>query len=108
MRVLLDHCVPRPLAELLSGHEVSTTAMMGWQKESNGRLLTLAAAQFDVFLTVDQNLSRQQNTGELPLLVIVMRCRSNSLDALSPIAPSVRALLDQSLSRRPYTLDQPR
>lgn len=83
MKIILDHCVPRPLAAMLVGQHVNTTEKMGWQDESNGRLLALAAAGFDALLTVDKSLSRQQNLTDLPIPVIVMRCRSNSINALA-------------------------
>ena len=34
---------------------------MGWTAIKNGELLALASKQFDVFVTVDRNLSFQQN-----------------------------------------------
>ena len=92
---------------MLVGHQVRTTDDMGWQDESNGKLLALAAGEFEVFLTVDKNLSRQQNVGELPILVIVMRCRSNSIRALARHVPGLLGLLNQSLQRRVYVLDEP-
>ena len=36
----------------------------------NGALLSKASAEFDVFLTGDQNLEFQQNTTALPIAVI--------------------------------------
>ena len=57
---------------MLVGHQVSTTQQMGWEDESNGKLLLLAATGFGVFLTVDRNLSLQQNLTSLPLPVIVL------------------------------------
>jgi len=80
---------------------------MGWQDESNGRLLVLAATGFDVVLTVDKSLSRQQSLTDLPIPVIVMRCRSNSINALARHAPGLLSLLNQSLQRRVYVLDEP-
>ena len=35
---------------------------MGWASKRNGELLALAAAEFDVFLTADRNLSYQQTS----------------------------------------------
>jgi len=62
MRLLLDECVPRPLKRELTGHQVSTVVEMGWSNKRNGELLTLVRAEgFDAFLTVDQNLTFQQN-----------------------------------------------
>ena len=61
MRVLLDECLPRRLKRELVGHDVRTAPEMGWASKTNGELLALASAEFDVFLTSDRNLSRQQN-----------------------------------------------
>ena len=36
------------------------------------RCLALAATQFDVFLTADQNLEYQQNLATLPMAVVVL------------------------------------
>jgi Domain of unknown function (DUF5615) len=57
MRVLLDECVPRKLKRELANHEVQTVTEHGWSGIKNGDLLKLAEAEFDIFLTVDQNLS---------------------------------------------------
>ncbi len=82
---------------------------MGWQDESNGKLLALAAsAGYGVFLTVDKSMARQQNLAELPLPVIMMRSRSNSITALARHAPAVLSLLNQDLQRRVYILEEPR
>jgi hypothetical protein len=52
-------------------------------------LLALAAAQFDVFVTVDRNLSFQQNLVFLPISVIVLRAKTNRLADLRPLVPSL-------------------
>jgi hypothetical protein len=49
MRVLLDECLPRPLAAMLTGHEVKTVRQMRWNGKQNGELLSLLARQFDIF-----------------------------------------------------------
>ena len=61
MRILLDECIDRRLVRDLVGHEVKTAPQMGWSGVKNGQLLALAAVEFDVFITVDRNLSFQQN-----------------------------------------------
>ena len=60
MKILFDHCTPRPLRRYLTGHEVKTAYQMGWDRIVNGRLLALAEAEFDVFLTVDRNIPEYQ------------------------------------------------
>lgn len=67
MRALLDHCVPRRFGRLLTAHEVRTTCELGWASLNNGALLAQAKEQFDVFITVDQNVEFQQNLFALPL-----------------------------------------
>ena len=56
MRVLLDECVPRKLGRELTEHAVLTVTERGWSGIKNGKLLALAETEFEVFLTVDQNL----------------------------------------------------
>ena len=92
MRILLDECIVRrlaPLAADLAGHEVSTVARMGWRGKENGELLGLAAAQFDVFLTTDRNLSFQQNVARSDLALIVLIAPSNRLSDLRRLAPEL-------------------
>ena len=72
MRVLLDECVPRALRNDIPGHEVKTVAEVGWAGFKNGDLLRLAAAEFDVLITVDRNLEYQQIFEGLSLAVIVV------------------------------------
>ncbi len=89
MRVLLDECVPRGLRAELPGHEVSTVAEAGWAGLKNGALLKLAAARFDVLLTVDRNLEYQQNFSGLTIAVVVIDVPSNDIDAIRPLMPKV-------------------
>lgn len=79
MRVLLDECVPRRLKRELSEHEVLTVTEHGWSGIKNGILLALAEAEFDVFLTVDQNLKYQQNLTALRISIILLMARNNRL-----------------------------
>ncbi len=75
MRVLLDECLPRRLKRELVGHDARTVPEMGWASKRNGELLALAAAEFDVFLTVDRNLSYQQDVSAFDIAVVVLVAR---------------------------------
>ena len=79
MRLLLDECVPARLRRFLPAHQVSTVVLEGWLGIKNGKLLALAAASFDAFITVDKNLPYQQNTAALPIAVLVLDALSNEL-----------------------------
>ena len=72
MRIFLDECVDRRLARDLVGHDVKTAREMGWTSIVNGQLLMLAAEQFDIFLTVDRNLTFQQNLVAFSIAVVVL------------------------------------
>lgn len=71
MRVLLDECGPRKFKRELAEHQVLTVTEHGWSGIKNGKLLTLAEAEFDVFLTVDQNLKYQQNLTASRIAIIL-------------------------------------
>lgn len=89
MRVLLDESLPRPLGRLLVGHAVRTVGQAGWASFKNGVLLQLAAADFDVLITADQNIEFQQNLETLPLAVVVLVAESNRLESLEPLVPQI-------------------
>jgi predicted nuclease of predicted toxin-antitoxin system len=93
VRVLLDECVDWRLSRDVIGHDVKTARQMGWSTIKNGELLALAAKQFDVFVTVDRNLSFQQNLVAFPIAVIVLRARTNRLSDLRPLIPALLAAL---------------
>ena len=95
MKLLLDECIDRRLAGHLPGHSVRTVPQMGWATIENGRLLRLAEKEFDVFVTVDRNLSFQQNVSKFNLAVAVLRARSNRLADLTPLAAPLLAALPQ-------------
>jgi hypothetical protein len=50
---------------------------MGWAGKENGELLQLAAKSFDVFITVDQRLSYQQDVTRFSIAVVVLLARRN-------------------------------
>ncbi len=86
MRILLDESLPRRLRGAFSGHDVVTVVEAGWSGLRNGELLRVAAEQFDLFVTADQNLQYQQNLDALPLAVAVLVARDNRLQSL--LAPA--------------------
>jgi hypothetical protein len=73
---------------------------MGWASRENGELLSLAVGQFDVFLTVDRNLSYQQDLGQFDIRVVVLVARSNRLADLQPLMPQVIETLKTALPRQ--------
>jgi hypothetical protein len=93
VRLLPDECIDRRLAGDLAGHEVKTVPQMGWAGIKNGALLTLAEKEFDVFVTVDRNLSFQQRLPKFNVAVLVLHAPSNRLADLRPLAPKILLIL---------------
>ena len=93
MKVLLDECVDWRLSRDIVGHEVRTARQMRWSAVKNGELLAMAAKEFDVFVTVDRNLSFQQNLPAFAVAVVVLRALSNRLADLRLLVPELLASL---------------
>jgi hypothetical protein len=67
---------------------------MGWSAIKNGELLALASQAFDVFVTVDRNLSFQQNLAVRSISVIVLRAKTNRLADLIPLVPRLLSAIE--------------
>ena len=89
MKILLDESLPKPLAQELKGHFVSTVVAEGWSGKKNGELLRLAQKEFDVFLTADKNLQYQQNLKGYNIAIIVLISDTNRFENLKPLIPKV-------------------
>src|SRR5271157_3190503 len=73
MRILFDHGTPSGIAKALSGHEVTEAIERGWDRISNGQLLTLAEdAGFELLLTTDKNVRYQQNLTRRKIAILVL------------------------------------
>ena len=93
MKVFVDECIDWRLSRDIVGHEVKTARQMGWSTIKNGELLALAAKEFDVFVTVDRNLSFQQNLPAFAIAVIVLHASSNRLADLKPLVAELLACI---------------
>jgi hypothetical protein len=102
MKILLDECLDRRLDKELGGHYVRTVPQMGWAGIKNGRLLTLAEKEFDVFITVDRNLAFQQNVTNFNIAILVLHAPTNRLADLKPLAPEILAIVP-TLRKREVT-----
>jgi len=94
VKLLLDESLPRRLKPLFAEHETRTVPEMGWQGMKNGELIRLAASEFDVFVTADQNLQYQQNLAGVDIGIIVLAAHTTRLDDLRPLVPAVLHALE--------------
>src|SRR5688500_11740021 len=100
MKLLLDECLPLDLRHHIAGHDVFTVRYMKWSGLLNGALLARAAAEgFDAFITSDRAIEREQNRTDLPLAVVFLHARSNSLQNLLPLIPELLKALNHLTPR---------
>lgn len=96
MKLLLDENLPQQMRLELPGYEVFTAGYMKWSGVENGELLRVAAqAGFDALITNDRGLEYEQNLNALPLAVIVLLAKSNTIEAIRPLYPDLLKALSQ-------------
>jgi len=94
MRILIDECLPKRSARLISGHEVVTVPAAGWAGKKNGELLRLMeAAGYDVFITADQNTQYQQNLSGRRIAIMVLVLPAWHFDYISPLVDKIHTAL---------------
>lgn len=98
MRVLLDGCVPSRLRAYLSAHEVTTIHERGWSDLDDGPLLKAMAGSFDLLVTTDKSIPKQQNLADRAFGVVVLRAKSNRLQDLVPLVPKLLSLAARNLA----------
>jgi predicted nuclease of predicted toxin-antitoxin system len=80
LKILLDHNLDRRLKRHLTSHVAATTQEQGWADVLNGELITLAEAEnFDVLLTADANIRKQQNVTGRKIAILIVRAFNNRL-----------------------------
>lgn len=73
MRVLFDQTTPVPLKRYLTGHEITLSVDVGWDRLRNGELLTAAEKDgFELLLTTDKNLRYQQDLKGRGIAIVVI------------------------------------
>ena len=93
MRILLDECVPWPMHRLLSQHSVTSVQAQGWNGIRNSELLRRAEANFDLFITSDQNIRYQQNlTGQN---IAILELSTNDLRRIMAAAALIEEAVDE-------------
>src|SRR5665647_377521 len=85
MKLLLDENLPVKLKYRFTEKGINTFTVqdMQWLGKSNGDLLhSMLANDFTFFLTIDNNLSFQNNFTNYPLAVIVLVAHDNTHDTI--------------------------
>jgi predicted nuclease of predicted toxin-antitoxin system len=97
MKILLDESLPRKLRQDFGvEHEVWTVKDKGWLGKKNGELLSLMIKdKFEIFVTVDRNLTYQQNIGRLDVTIFVLCAFNNRRETLKLLIPKVFERIQQ-------------
>ena len=96
MELLLDECVPAILRFDFIGYETETVTYAGFSGFKNGKLLEAMAGKFDVLITVDKSISKQQNLEKLKSLqlsILLFRVKTNRYEDLELLMPTALAAL---------------
>ena len=90
MKILLDECLPVDFRHSFLGHDAHSAEWAGLKGKKNGELLQAAeGAGYQVLLTVDQGIPRQQTMVGRKLSIILIRARTNQMEDLLPLAPAI-------------------
>lgn len=94
MKLLLDENLPHQVRLEIQGHESFTVSYMGWSGIENGELLSRAASHgFEALITTDRGLEYEQHLPSLPLSVVVLQVKTNTIEAIRPLYPKLLSLL---------------
>ena len=95
-RVLLDACVPQWLRRDLTGMDVTTAQFAGLDRSPDGELLTAIEGRFDVLVTLDTGLVRQNRISGRPFAVVVIRVRDQTPAAFHALLPDLRLAINSA------------
>jgi len=108
IRILLDECLPVKLKyryqEITPEFQVSTVTGQGWTGIKNGELLEKAQEEFDVFVTIDQNLSYQQKLSKYSIAIVALKAKSNRYKDLLAFIESVSEAIENAEEGKFYEI----
>ncbi|MGH9446212.1 MAG: hypothetical protein ACRD3O_10845 [Terriglobia bacterium] len=77
---------------------MKTLTEMGWRGTKDRLLLAYAQESFDVFVTIDSKLERQNDLTRMKLAIVIAHVPSNEITAYESVFP---ALLEAVTSAKP-------
>jgi predicted nuclease of predicted toxin-antitoxin system len=98
MRILFDECVPWPMHRLIRGHSCASVQGLGWSGIRNGDLLKRAEAEFDLFITSDQNIQYQQNLAGKRIAILELS--TNDLHRIQAARASIEESIEEIRPQR--------
>lgn len=101
LKLLLDENLPVKLKHRFAeaGIEAFTVRDMQWLGKENGKFLQLMPREgFTLFVTIDNNLSFQQNFVNYPIRVIVLIAQGNVYETIMEFFPAILDKIKESFS----------
>lgn len=81
------------MRHLFAAHECTSVQKRGWKGIKNGALMQLAADEFDLFITSDQNIRHQQNL--LSSTIAVLELSTNDLRRIRASAALIQSAISE-------------
>ena len=101
---LADEDLPHKLRIAILNHDVSTVAYVGWSGLKNGQLLKATEdSGFEVLVTADKKMSKQQNLQGRALAIVVLSTLDWEL--MKPYISRIQAAVDAAVPRSFQTVD---
>ena len=95
MKILLDECLPVDFRHSFLNHEAHSAEWAGLKGKKNGELLLAAEVSgYQVLLTVDHGIPRQQTMVGRNVAIVLIRSRTNQLEDLLPLASAILSVLE--------------
>lgn len=94
MTIVVDECLPKRLSRVLVGHDAVTVQELGFGGLSDRDLLARLDGRFEVFITIDQGLTFEQDLRDRTISVVTLAAASNTFEALEPLLPDLLAVLE--------------
>ncbi len=104
--VLLDENVNIRVKALLDGLNVHTVYDLGIDRLTNGELLDFARKKVHVFVTHDRGIPFQHNHRDQSLIIVVLATKSTELVYVSPLIPTLKTLIHESIPGSILILNQ--
>ena len=78
----------------MRGHSAVLVQKAGYSGLKDGALLREIQGEFDVFVTIDGNLTYQQNLTKSRVGIIVLKAGTNASEDIEPLVPDILATLE--------------
>ncbi len=105
MKILLDECVTKKLKAFLSDYDCSTVNELQWNGTRNGKLMAKCVEHgFDLLITIDKNLSFQNNVSKFDLIILIMDSPSSKIEYLKKFIPQIKKSIPDYTKGNSYTV----